>query len=171
MPAAADNKDAAEDSAADQKPQAQSVTTNIPEDLKQFYDENNIQFRKFSELQSQGQKNASEKERVAKELKDLTVPAMNVTLLSSLRWFNLELTERGFSSDAINAVKAQLLGQDQDESQGAPNRLEGVEELLALSYLCYLDQNNYIKADKRYLFGDRLIYDTYLAGVGDSHSE
>lgn len=143
------------------------MTTNIPEDLKQFYDENNIQFKKFSELQSQGQKNASEKERVAKELKDLTVPAMNaVTLLSSLRWFNVELTERGISSETVDAVKAQLMGED--DPQGAPSRLEGVDELLALSYLCYLDQNNYIKADKRFLFGDRLIYDTYLAGVGDA---
>ena len=66
-------------------------------------------------MQSQGQKNATEKERVAKELKDMKVPAMDVTLLSSLRWFNVELTERGVSSDAVNAVKAQLLGQDLEE--------------------------------------------------------
>ena len=43
-------KEKTEEAAAEPKQQAQNVTTNIPEDLKQFYEANGIHFRKFSEI-------------------------------------------------------------------------------------------------------------------------
>lgn len=66
-------------------------------------------------MQSQGSKNAKDKERIAKEIgkmKEVTIPNQKqVTLLSALRWFNKDLAEKGISSEA---VKAHLLGDDDD---------------------------------------------------------
>lgn len=62
------------------------------------------------------------------------------------------MAEKGVSS---SDVKAHLLDAD-DEGKEPTGKLKSVDELLTLSYLSYLDQNNYIKADKRYLFGDLL---------------
>ena len=59
--------------------------------------------------------NVSGKERVAKEMssiKDLKPPAKEVTLLSSLRWFNQDFAAKGISSEA---VKAHLHGGAEEE--------------------------------------------------------
>lgn len=128
-------------------------------------------------MQSHGAKNAKDKERMAREIgkmKELTVPnTRQVTLLSSLRWFNKEFAEKGISSDAIKAhLQGDVDGTQNAEGPTAPAKLQSVEELLALSYLSYLEQNNFLMADKRYLFSDLLLSsDGILAQVGDAQSE
>jgi len=43
---------------------------------------------------------------------------------------------------------------DVDQSEDVNSqKLETTEELLALSYLSYLEQNNYLKSEKNHLFG------------------
>ena len=70
----------------------------------------------------------------------------DVTLLFALKWFNSDLTNRGKNSDLVKGLI--------DDDQSVVTKVETENELMSLCYLSYLETNNYLKADQRYLFGE-----------------
>jgi len=82
-----------------------------------------------------------------------------------MKWFNSDLTNKGMRSELVkglimdNALKAQEEQKTDDENNAKenrvqPNKVKSENELLALCYLIYLETNNYLTSDQKYLFGD-----------------
>jgi len=75
-----------------------------------------------------------------------------VTLLFAQKWFNSEITNKGGKSDL---VKGLLLSPEELPKKSSKQvKLKNENEILTLCYLSYLETNNYLKSDTKYLFGD-----------------
>lgn len=100
---------------------------------------------------------------------DGTLPV--VTLLFAMKWFNSDLTNKGLRSELVKGlIIEQALKSQKDESgignpliedekgnelvKVTPNKVKSENELLAYCYLIYLETNNYLTTDQKYLFGD-----------------
>lgn len=69
-----------------------------------------------------------------------------VSLLFAMKWFNSDLTNKGKRSDLVKGLI------DQDSS--SVTKVETENELMSLCYLSYLETNNYLKSNQKYLFGE-----------------
>ena len=69
-----------------------------------------------------------------------------VSLLFAMKWFNSDLTNKGKRSDLVKG----LLEQD----ASSVTKVETENELMSLCYLSYLETNNYLKSNQKYLFGE-----------------
>ena len=69
-----------------------------------------------------------------------------VSLLFAMKWFNSDLTNKGERSDLVKGLI------DQDSS--SVTKVETENELMSLCYLSYLETNNYLKSNQKYLFGE-----------------
>jgi hypothetical protein len=63
-----------------------------------------------------------------------------------MKWFNSDLTNKGKRSDLVKGLI------DQDSS--SVTKVETENELMSLCYLSYLETNNYLKSNQKYLFGE-----------------
>ena len=63
-----------------------------------------------------------------------------------MKWFNSDLTNKGKGSDLVKG----LIGQD----SSSVTKVETENELMSLCYLSYLETNNYLKSNQKYLFGE-----------------
>ena len=63
-----------------------------------------------------------------------------------MKWFNSDLTNKGKRSDLVKG----LLEQD----SSSVTKVETENELMSLCYLSYLETNNYLKSNQKYLFGE-----------------
>jgi len=63
-----------------------------------------------------------------------------------MKWFNSDLTNKGKRSDLVKGLL------DQDSS--SVTKVETENELMSLCYLSYLETNNYLKSNQKYLFGE-----------------
>ena len=69
-----------------------------------------------------------------------------VSLLFAMKWFNSDLTNKGKRSDLVKG----LLEQD----ASSVTKVETENEFMSLCYLSYLETNNYLKSNQKYLFGE-----------------
>ena len=77
-----------------------------------------------------------------------------------MRQFNQDFSEKACEAD-----------KDQSENTKS-QKLQTTDELLALSYLSYLEQNNYLKSEKNHLFGHILqTGDQVVQNANESRSE
>lgn len=83
-----------------------------------------------------------DKQKLAVEIgkiKKLEAPKVDqVTLLSALKWFNKDFSEKGITSEALQGYLLEDLALDKEKGEQSPQKLKSVEELLSLSYLSYL---------------------------------
>jgi hypothetical protein len=122
------------------------------QELKTFYESNGIDYAAHTRMQKESIKRWGIKERQILDEMDrqelsLDQESGEVTMLFAMKWFNSDLTNKGMNSDL---VKGLLLG----EQDGKPAKAKSQNELMALVYLSYLETNNYLKCDQKYLFGD-----------------
>ena len=69
-----------------------------------------------------------------------------VSLLFAMKWFNSDLTNKGKRSDLVKGLI--------DQDQSSVKKVETENELMSLCYLSYLETNNYLKSNQKYLFGE-----------------
>lgn len=69
-----------------------------------------------------------------------------VSLLFAMKWFNSDLTNKGKRSDLVKGLI--------DEDSSSVTKVETENELMSLCYLSYLETNNYLKSNQKYLFGE-----------------
>lgn len=70
----------------------------------------------------------------------------SATLLFAMKWFNSDLTNKGKTSDLVKGLI--------DNDQTGVKKVETENELMSLCYLSYLETNNYLKSNQKYLFGE-----------------
>lgn len=64
-----------------------------------------------------------------------------------MKWFYSDLTNKGTKSELVNG----LLVKDNTK---VPSKITSHNELLTLVYMSYLETNNYLKTETKYLFGE-----------------
>lgn len=69
-----------------------------------------------------------------------------VSLFFAMKWFTSELNNKRDKSSLLNPILSK------DGSKADVVKTEN--ELLTLCYMSYLEANNYLKSDQKYLFGD-----------------
>lgn len=70
-----------------------------------------------------------------------------VSLLFAMKWFYSDLTNKGSKSFLVNGLI------NKDPNVSVP-MIKTENELLTLCYMSYLETNNYLKSDQKYLFGE-----------------
>lgn len=71
----------------------------------------------------------------------------DVSLLFAMKWFYSDLTNKGRSSPLVKGII------DKDHNNEVP-QVKSENELLTLCYMSYLETNNYLKPNQKYLFGE-----------------
>jgi hypothetical protein len=71
----------------------------------------------------------------------------NVSLLFAMKWFYSDLTNKGAKSELVNGLVVK-------DNKKQVSKVTTHNELLTLVYMSYLETNNYLKSDQKYLFGE-----------------
>jgi len=69
-----------------------------------------------------------------------------VTLLFAMKWFYSDLFNKGLKSKLLQPILS--------DNQGSSGQVKSESELMTLCYLSYLETNNYLKSNQKYLFGE-----------------
>lgn len=79
---------------------------------------------------------------------EMQVEKSSVTMLVALKWFDSDITSKGKASELVKGVF-------EETSPGQKiNKVVTENELMTLCYLHYLESNDYLSTDKRFLFFD-----------------
>ena len=91
------------------KPGESQKVILVPNDLKKFYESQNINFKNFTEYQRESLKDwgiteddiEQEIDRQELDLTPSDEESCPITLLFAMKWFNSDLTNRGYSSNLV----------------------------------------------------------------------
>ena len=128
--------------------EANGQTEIIPKDLVQFYEKNGVAVSEHIRKKKNeftilnwgidDQQIQAEMDRQGMNSSD------PVTLLFAMKWFHSDLFNKGANSKLVKDLKGENNG----------HKVKSENELISLCYLSYLETNNYLKANQKYLFGD-----------------
>lgn len=118
--------------------------------ILQFYEDNHIQ-KPSSKTALTSQFHlldwGIDEEQIQNEMERQEVNNQDVSLLFAMKWFYSDLNNKGNKSPLVN-------GLIEKNSSREIQRVKTENELLTLCYMSYLESNNYLKSDQKYLFGE-----------------
>ena len=124
--------------------------SSIPKELRAFYDSNTIDITKIlndNKSEFTLLKWGIDESSIQAEMDRQEMVNEPVSLLFAMKWFYSDLHNKGQQSQLVKG----LLDSDPKQEVGM---VRSENELMTLCYLSYLETNNYLKSNQKYLFGE-----------------
>jgi hypothetical protein len=124
--------------------------SSIPPELRKFYESHNINITEIlrdSKSEFTLLKWGIDESSIQTEMDRQEMVNEPVSLLFAMKWFYSDLHNKGQQSQLVKG----LLESDPKQEVGM---VRSENELMTLCYLSYLETNNYLKSNQKYLFGE-----------------